>query len=567
MEINISKSIFVFVLLSIFNTIWYLLLPRDKFHEDNWMFRERKWENQGLFYNKVFKVKKWKDILPELGDFLPTAFKKKDVLSFDMEYVKEFIAETCRAEICHWSIIFSILLYFLFQFNWVNAIMVIISILLNAPFIIIQRYNRPRMAAILKEQDKHNDKSVKVLHKTATGPGKMLFISADSTGNGHKSITEALRYQIKRLDAHMQIKVIDGFSMGNSFFRALSNLYNPIAVKTPLIWGWLYRMANHMTKPINVLCAWIIKKKFLHILEEEQPDIIVSVHAVFAGSVTRIIEKNNLNIPVILFIADLDNVSNLWADPRAKYILCPTVESKESMESLGIPSEKLNVVGFPVREEFCVDIPNMDEEGKEPVNDRISILFINGSQGSGQVLKMAKELLENIDCRITIITGKNEGLKQQLQKELADYPEERVNVTGFTKDIKSLMVEADILVLRASPNVLMEAVNLSKPIIVIGALKGQEEKNPEFIERYQLGCICRNYQNIVGIVNELYSSDRKKLLTLKNNLVHFRNPEVAYNIAEFILQQYNLQINGYESSKEISLGQIIYENIPQQESK
>lgn len=538
METIITKSIFTFISISLINTAIYLILPQEVFYNDNCLFRVMKWEDNGLFYDRVFKIKKWKDVMPELGDFLSIAFKKKNVKSFDKEYLKQFIAETRRAEICHWSIILSMLLNFIYRINWINGIVFIITFLLNAPFIIIQRFNRPRMVTVLMEQDKKKSMD--------TYSGKILFISADNTGNGHKSITEALTYQVHQLDDKVQLKVIDGFSLGSYLFRAFSNLYNPIAVKTPLIWGWFFKLSNHLVNTINIICSRIIKRKLLSLLNEEKPDIIISVHALFVGSVIRIITNKALDIPVISCVADLDNVSNLWADKRARYILCPTKEAEEKMKLLGISTEKLKVMGFPVRKEFCMSLPlRMVKE--ESTSSSISLLFISGSQGSRQVLKMSKELLMNTDSRITIIAGKDEKLKKQLCKELGKYLEERVNIIGYTKEIKKYMVEADVLIVRASPNVLMEAINLCKPIIVIGALKGQEEKNPDFVARYQLGYICENYNMISSLVNELYSCNRQKLQTLTENLRCIRNPEASYNIARFIIDQYKQQINGFNT--------------------
>ncbi|BAH07273.1 MGDG synthase family glycosyltransferase [Clostridium kluyveri] len=265
---------------------------------------------------------------------------------------------------------------------------------------------------------------------------------------------------------------------------------------------------------INVVCSWIIKKKLLQLLKEIKPDIIISVHAVFTGSVTRILEKNHMEIPVISFVADLDNVSNLWADSRAKYILCPTKEAEDKMKSLGISSERLRIVVFPVREEFCSNIPDIDIEAKDSANGSISVLFISGSQGSRQVLKMAKKLLENGKCNVTIIAGKNEVIRKQLKKELAEYSEEHVSIIGFTKEIKKYMTKADILILRASPNV-------------------------------------------------LYEFNQKKIVYLKNNMLRFRNPKAAYNIAAFIIQQCNQQIEEYLNTKEIKSNSVIHDTISQ----
>ena len=79
----------------------------------------------------------------------------------------------------------------------------------------------------------------------------------------------------------------------------------------------------------------------------------------------------------------------------------------------------------------------------------------------------------------------------------------RIQIYGFTKDIKKYMLAADILVIRASPNVLMEVVNLCKPIIIVSALKGQEEKNPKFVVRHNLGIYCKDIKMLPEMVTQL----------------------------------------------------------------
>lgn len=539
MKIKILKSIVMFLLLSILNTITYLLIPLDKFNYRNRIFRERKWEEHGALYQRLFKVKRWKDALPELGDFIPFIFSKRKIASLDRNYIKKFAAETCRAEICHWSIIFCMLVYCIFHMNLINVVILSVTILLNMPFIMIQRYNRPRITNKLDQRVKYRHNVEKDLAGLSglSQNGRILFLSADNTGNGHKSITEALRCQILKRDSSIQVTVLDGFSMGKGIFRTLGSLYNPIAVNVSVLWGWIYRLSDHMAHLVNIICSRIIKKKLLQFIDEIKPDVIVSVHALFVGSVLKILQKNHKDIPVIAFIADLDNVSSLWADKKAKYILCPTQEAKEKMLSLGMPQEKLKVVGFPVREEFCNYMPDLYTTSFSLKKDSISILLMSGSQGSRQIQKMAKELLENCNCRITIIAGKNEALKEQLEREFHIYPEERISILGFTENIKKYMLEADVLILRASPNVLMEAVNLCRPMIVTGALTGQEEKNPEYVKKHQLGVVCKNNEKLPYIVNDMLTANGEKLITMRNNLVQFRKPEAASQIAAFIINQ------------------------------
>ena len=366
-------------------------------------------------------------------------------------------------------------------------------------------------------------------------PGSILFISADKTGYGHKSITEALQQQITELNPNVHISIIDGFSLGKLILQASSRLYNPLAVNMPALWSIFYRTGNHSIRLVNALVSKDIKSKLIKCLKEVRPDVIVPVHGVFVGSVLNILEKEKLDIPVIPFIADLDNVTGLWADKRAKYTLCPSVESKQTMLSLGIPEEKLRLVDFPVRKDFCDFSPAVPKGEKILAEEGASILLVNGSQGSWRILKMARNLLKYSNCHISIMAGNNSSLKKYLDKKLSLYIGGRVQIYGFTKDIKKHMLAADILVIRASPNVLMEAVNLCKPVIVVGALKGQEEKNPEFVVKHNLGVYCKDIKRLSNMVLELLSQNGKRLKEIYDSQIRFRNPRAAREIAEFII--------------------------------
>lgn len=365
---------------------------------------------------------------------------------------------------------------------------------------------------------------------------KILFISSDNTGYGHKSITESLREQIVQLAPHIKIEIIDGFSLGGGILCTMSKLYNLVVVNMPLFWKLCYKFGNTapwMLKFFSVLC---IKKKLLKCIKNVLPDLIVSIHPAFVGSVLDILQDENLSIPVIPVIADLDNVSNLWADKRAKYILCPTMEAMNSMLRLGIDSDKLKILGFPVREKFCDFTPVTPTYSDIFKEKMVSILLMNGSEGTRKVSKIAKVLLKNLNCRLTIIAGNNRALKGSLEKSFWPCYENRVKICGFTEDIADYMMQSDFLIIRASPNVLIESVNLCKPVIVTGALTGQEGKNPEFVVKYNLGILCEDIQKLTGIIKQLLSESGIGLKEIYDSQIRFRKPNAAREIAELLIK-------------------------------
>jgi glycosyl-4,4'-diaponeurosporenoate acyltransferase len=126
-----------------------MLFPARLLNPDNRFFRAKHWEAGGAIYQRVFRVRRWKDALPELSDIFKKLFSKKRIRTFDAEYLHSYIIESCRAELTHFCIIGLSFLFPLWAGFSVSLFIIYISIFLNLPFIIIQRYNRPRIQKLL----------------------------------------------------------------------------------------------------------------------------------------------------------------------------------------------------------------------------------------------------------------------------------------------------------------------------------------------------------------------------------------------------------------------------------
>lgn len=125
------------------------VLPISPKMIDNWFFRERAWERGGAFYERLFHVKAWKTILPELADFVKSAFGKRHIAAHSPEYLLRFLVESCKAELTHWVIVFSSLSFALWNPISETEAAAMVTFLLNLPYIVIQRYNRPRIRRLL----------------------------------------------------------------------------------------------------------------------------------------------------------------------------------------------------------------------------------------------------------------------------------------------------------------------------------------------------------------------------------------------------------------------------------
>ncbi len=365
---------------------------------------------------------------------------------------------------------------------------------------------------------------------------KILFISSKITGNGHNSMVQALNNQFEKLNPEIHLEEVDAFYLGGVFTKNMAKLYNKIAVLTPNLWGVIYKMGNKFKKPVNFFAEHNIKNNFIKLIKENRPNLIITVHPGFVGSINNILQKNEFDIPVVVVIADLDNVSHLWGDKRTLYTICPSQESYNTMLKIGIPEERLKLFGFPTRDKFNhINSKNAFMETYRTIcNRRLNFLIMNGSQGGRTSKQIAENLLENFDCNVTILAGKNTILKKSLEDYLKPKYSDRVTICGFTDKVEYYMMNSDILFVRASPNVLMEAVNLCKPIIMTGSFTGQEEKNPQYIENNNLGVQCKDINSLPQIVNDLIADDGKKLKEIVKSQIEFRKPEAAADIVKFV---------------------------------
>ena len=127
------------------------------FSPQKFIYIPKKWEENGNFYVKKLKIKKWKDKLPQY--VAKNGFSKKNLRSLTKlspEYIERFILETCIAEWNHVMCCMYFIVSFIINSSFYYGIIFsLIPIVANVPFVFIQRYNRIRLLK-LKHRSKIN---------------------------------------------------------------------------------------------------------------------------------------------------------------------------------------------------------------------------------------------------------------------------------------------------------------------------------------------------------------------------------------------------------------------------
>jgi len=365
---------------------------------------------------------------------------------------------------------------------------------------------------------------------------KILIISSNFTGHGHKSIAESLCEKFGE-NNEVNVHVVDGFSLGGNTLLKIGKSYGPITRTSESLWELIWALSAIKASLVDEAVELLIEHSFMELLKEVEPDLILSVHPNFNGSVINILEKHNIKIPFITLIADLVSIYSLWADPRVDYIISPTQEAKDKSIEYGVSEEKIKILGFPVRSRFYKSVEEIEEYN---MDGPLKCLIMSGGEGVGNMRKIAEILLDNFNCIVKIAAGRNKRLRNRLEQILVEKYGDRVEIYGFMENIQDLMIPSDIAFTRGSPNVMMEAIACNVPLVITGALPGQEEGNPEFAEKHNLGVVCTDIKNMKYSISDLLENNGQKLMKIKSSQRDYTDPNIAKNIVNFIL---NIQNN------------------------
>lgn len=123
------------------------LLPRKSFDYMARPYTPFKWERGGNIYHAI-GISHWKDAVPDMSRYIRTMVQKRIGVFRDAAYLDVLIRETCVAELVHYMLMLLSPVYLIFMDGYPGLIAAIIYCLLNLPFVLIQRYNRPRLVEL-----------------------------------------------------------------------------------------------------------------------------------------------------------------------------------------------------------------------------------------------------------------------------------------------------------------------------------------------------------------------------------------------------------------------------------
>src|SRR5690606_37134695 len=129
-------------------------LGDERLSREGPVLRLRRFETGGRWYRDRLRIHCWKDRLPEAGALFAGGMSKRQLPAYDTAGLELFARETRRAELAHWWAMGCAPLFVLWNPPLAAALLLAYGVLVNLPFIVIQRYNRARIVALLARRSR-----------------------------------------------------------------------------------------------------------------------------------------------------------------------------------------------------------------------------------------------------------------------------------------------------------------------------------------------------------------------------------------------------------------------------
>ena len=367
----------------------------------------------------------------------------------------------------------------------------------------------------------------------------ILFLFSDA-GGGHRAASEAIieALHLEFGDAVVTEMVDFLQDYAPPPYNRLPHIY-PDLVRVPELWGvGFYISDGRRQARIMTSTLWpIVRRAARRLVREHPSDMLVSVHPLANSFLLKALGKNRP--PFITVVTDMVSTHALWFDQRADLILVPTEMARQRAIEYTMLPEKVRVVGQPVAES-CSAPPGDKITLRDGLNwpqDKIIVLLVGGGEGMGPLAETARAIDESgLDVGLVIVTGRNTRLKAELEVQTWENP---TFIYGFIHNMPCFMRAADVLVSKAGPATIAEALNAALPIILYAKLPGQEDGNVSFVEHVGAGVWAPEPLQVVRTLTRWICRpvERHKVV---ENCRRAARPEAARVIARILGEQLGL---------------------------
>ncbi|MEM6469922.1 MAG: glycosyltransferase [Planctomycetota bacterium] len=289
---------------------------------------------------------------------------------------------------------------------------------------------------------------------------QVLFLSSDS-GGGHNAVAQSMIDGMRR-HANLEADILNVYQTRRlQLWPTLSK----IRANSQTIWRAIYQTTDRKWLIRGVwkrLLPSFVKPLFRAVEERQaskEPDIVVAVHHASAQCLEPLANGMGRRPFTVVCVTDYDVHAN-WVAEADLYLAASDIAFRK------LASAGKRVIRLPMLP--CRMPESVSSKTVEAENEAFKIVMVMGLEGSSQ--NKARRLIDELlkfpnrhNIQVDVICGRNEKLKSRLDKEYQGTG--RVSVHGYVDDIPERMRQANLALIRLSPQTMTEALAAGTPVV------------------------------------------------------------------------------------------------------
>lgn len=373
------------------------------------------------------------------------------------------------------------------------------------------------------------------MNDTPSGGG-VLFLSA-TLGAGHHSAAVAVRDAMASLAPNVKTDELDFFDLiSPAMNNAIRRSYILSVRHAPSLYEAFYRSSGYI-RPDSAFQRWLNslgRREIAALLKRRSPRMVVNTFPTPLGAISSLRAMRRTQVPQVAVVTDY-SVHSQWLHPEVDRYYVGSEELKGAMVQRGIPEERIEVTGIPVRPAFREPVDTDEVRRRFGIGEGPVVLLMAGAYGMiGGFDAVVGELVRSGPAATYVaIAGHDIQLRNRL-REVARTAHHPLVPIGYTDEVAQLMAVADILVSKAGGLTVSESMARGLPMAIFRPIPGQEMSNLRLVLARGAGFHARTLAELSSGLRH-FLEDEEVSEPMREAARRLGRPQAAFTIAQDVL--------------------------------
>ncbi len=306
-----------------------------------------------------------------------------------------------------------------------------------------------------------------------------LVVTFSPVGGGHKGAALALEEAARARG--LRTVLLDAFDFAPRWFGDMY-LRAHLAGQglAPDLYGSAYSAANHARTVLDPLRRGMDELTFAKLrahVRSLRPRAVLATHHLPLVALAHERRRGRLAAPLGCVVTDY-TAHAVWAEAGVDRFFVGGPFAADDLREHGVPEYCVSCTGIPVRAAF-ERIP-ASRPPRHGSGERLRVLVTSGGFGVGPLERMVASFADVADVELVVVCGSAEPVRRRIEG-LARSLGLRAEVVGFERDMPRRMTDAHLIVGKAGGLTVTEALTAGRPLMIAGAVPGNEQINEVFV--------------------------------------------------------------------------------------